>query len=496
MRGDGMVQKKQFIKNVVLLTAVSLLMRTVSFSFNVYVANKITASGMGLFALIMSAYNFGITFATSGINLASTKVIAEEIAQGKSKKKAVRKCIIYALFFGILAFLFIFFGASFFAENIVGDERINLPLKILSLSLPCVSMSFALSGYFISTGKVYKNSLVQIAEQIIKIFMAVLLINRWGSGSVLSACLALVASGTIAEILSFLILFAVYLIDVRNEHLKSSCDLSKRVLKYGLPVAFSAYLRSALSTAENTLIPKALEKFSGQKNSALASYGIVHGMVMPMIFLPSGVVSSVSTLLVPEITKLNSLNNNKKIDSIIERVLSLTLAFSIGASGILYFFSNELSMLFYGNHEVAHYLKLVAPIASIMYADGVVDAVLKGLNQEIHAMRYDIVLSAVSIFLISTLIPIKGVYGYIIIIYISEMINAYLSICRLMEVSNFNIKPFAWTVIPALAVFSSCFFSKSIFGNNTISVLCALTIYALITIIYRGKTPLYKKINI
>lgn len=483
-----MARKKQFIKNVVLLTAVSLLMRAVSFSFNVYVANKIGASGMGLFALIMSVYTFGVTLATSGINLASTKVIAEEIAQGKSKRAAVRRCVIYALFFGFLASFLIFFASGYFADSIIGDFRISLPLKILSFSLPCVSVSFALSGYFIASGKVYKNSIVQVIEQAIKIFVAVLFLNSLKTKTAESACIALVSSGTIAEIVSFLILFVVYKFDIKKESSKISPNLTKRVLRYGLPVALSAYLRSALSTTENTLIPKSLEKYSGQKDSALSSYGVVHGMVMPMIFLPSGVVASVSTLLVPEITMLNKLNNTKKIDSLIERILSLTLTFSIGAAGLLYFFSYEIAMFFYKSPEVAYFLKLVAPIAVIMYADGVVDSVLKGLNQEIYAMRYDILLSAVSIFLITTLIPTRGVTGYIIIIYISEMINAYLSISRLMEVSDFDIKPFRWTVIPAVSVLVSCFFSKSFLGDNLVALLVSAVIYTAIMVIYRGKS--------
>lgn len=472
-------------------------MRAVSFSFNVYIANKIGSSGMGLFAIIMAVYNFGVTLATSGINLASTKIIAEEIAQGKSKKSAVRKCILYALFFGLISSLFVFFSSHYFANSLIGDARIELPLKILSFSLPCVSMSYALSGYFIASGKVYKNSSVQVAEQAIKILTAVFLLNSLSTKSAQSACVALVTSGTFAEIISFLMLFIVYKFDIKKEKLKASCDLTRRVLRYGLPVALSAYLRSALTTIENTLIPKSLEKFSGQKETALSSYGVVHGMVMPMIFLPSGVVASVSTLLVPEITMLNKLGDYKKIDSLIERILSLTLAFSIGAAGILYFFSYEISMLFYGNIEVFHYLKLVAPIAVIMYADGVVDAVLKGLNQEIYAMRYDILLSAVSIFLIATLIPSRGVIGYIIIIYISEMINAYLSISRLMEVSNFNIRPFAWTLLPALSIFISCFFAKSFLGSNIVSLFVSVLIYTAIMTTYRTKScPLQRNKNV
>lgn len=490
-----MKRKQQFIKNAVILTAVSLFMRAVSFSFNVYAANKIGASGMGLYALIMSVYNFGVTFAASGINLASTKLVAEEIAQGRSRQKAVTKCSLYALVFGVGAFLLIFFGARFFADTIVGDARIMLPLKILSVSLPCVAVSFALSGYFTATGRVYKNSLVQIAEQMVKIFGAVFLLGRLSEVDCESACICLVLANSVAEVVSFLLLFCVYRADIKGENRKPSNDLTKRVMRYGLPVAASAYLRSALATAENTLIPKSLEKFSGLKEAALASYGVVHGMVMPLVFLPSGVVGAVATLLVPEITMLNKIKNHKKIDNIIERTLSLTLTFSVGAAGIMYFFAQEISSLFYKNSDAAFYLKMIAPVVAMMYSDGVVDAVLKGLNQEIYAMRYDIVLSAVSIILITTLIPVKGVEGYIMIIYISEMMNSYLSINRLMEVSDFNIKPLLWTAVPAMAVVISSFFAKTVFEGISGAVL-AIIIYTAVMCVCRGKsTTLQNALN-
>ena len=487
------MKKKQFIKNAVILTAVSLFMRAVSFSFNVYIANRISSAGVGLFALIMSVYNFGVTFAASGINLASTKVISEEIAQQKETGAAVKKCLLYALTFGSAAFALIFFGADFFANVIVGDERIKIPLKILSVSLPCVAMSFALSGYFTATGRVYKNSVVQVTEQIIRIAGAVILLNISGAGSAQTACISLVLSGTVAEIISFLMLYVVYKSDICATNKPNSQDLNKRIMRYGFPVAVSAYIRSALSTLEHTLIPKSLTKFSGDKDGALSSYGVVHGMVMPLIFLPSGVVSSVATLLIPEITMLNKLKNYRKIDSLIERVLSYTLCFSIGAAGVLYFFAEEIGMLFYKSAEAAYFLKLVAPLAAIMYADGVVDAVLKGLNQEVHAMRYDIILSAVSILFISTLIPAKGIGGYVAIIYISEMMNSYLSINRLMEVSNFKIKPFSWTAIPAAGVLFSCFMAKSVTDHSIFSIVLCAGIYALLMFFYKQGKRLYKR---
>ena len=54
---------------------------------------------MGIFGLIMSVYLFGITLATSGINLAVTRVISEELALDNpgGVKKIMKKCL-YIIF--------------------------------------------------------------------------------------------------------------------------------------------------------------------------------------------------------------------------------------------------------------------------------------------------------------------------------------------------------------------------------------------------------------
>ncbi len=47
--------------------------------FSVYVANKLGSEGSGIFELIMSIFTFATTFANSGISLAATRIVSEEI---------------------------------------------------------------------------------------------------------------------------------------------------------------------------------------------------------------------------------------------------------------------------------------------------------------------------------------------------------------------------------------------------------------------------------
>ena len=78
-----MRRAKKFVINAAILTANALLVRIVSVSFGVYIANRIGAEGVGVFQLITSVYLFAITLATSGIHLTTTRLVTEELAQNR-----------------------------------------------------------------------------------------------------------------------------------------------------------------------------------------------------------------------------------------------------------------------------------------------------------------------------------------------------------------------------------------------------------------------------
>ena len=68
------MKKHTFLKNAFILTATSLLLRTVGMFFRVYMSGKIGAEGMGLYQLIFSIYVLASTFATSSSRMTSLPV--------------------------------------------------------------------------------------------------------------------------------------------------------------------------------------------------------------------------------------------------------------------------------------------------------------------------------------------------------------------------------------------------------------------------------------
>ena len=489
-----MTKFKRFIINGLLITAVSLLMRTIAVSFNVYLSETIGAVAMGVFTLISTVYGFALTVATSGIGLAATRHIAEAVGEDEYSGKSpavrciVKKCVTYALVFSISSAVILYVLSPYIGKNILSDERTVSSLKCLALTLPPIALSSVFSGYFTAVRRVYKNAVVQVFGQGIKIFSCIGLITVLGASDVESACLSVVIGGTVAELGSFTIQYLFYLFEksIRRD-IKPSPHSEKRAMKKvlgtALPVAFSAYARSGLITIEHILIPKGLEKSGSSKDLSLAAYGTIHSMVFPLIFFPSALSSAFAGLLVPEVAESLAQKDTDRIHRIIYKVFFSALTFAIGTAGIMMCFSYELSNTVYPTANAGRYVLMIAPLIPVMYLDTSVDGILKGLGEQVYCMGVNIIDALLSVILVWLLLPKMGISGYILTVYFTETVNAALSIARLFTVTKIKPRITDWVIKPLFSIIISCAVARAIASHMTgrIEGVWALTSYLAFT---------------
>lgn len=450
---------QRFFLNAMIMTATSLLMNAVGVWFNLYISGKIGAEGMGVFQLIMSVYSFTVTFAASGINLASTRLVAEEAASPNGNVKgAMRRCFGYALLFGGAASLFLFFAAPFIGETCLGSVQTVRPLKTMALSMPFIAMSCALNGYFTAVGRVAKSAASQIFEQFLKISLSIAGLTFLMPPGLEYACLAITGSGVIAEGLSFVSSLALYLGDSRGFRRKGAPKnrLTGRLFGIALPMAMSSYLRSGLATVKNLLVPVRLQAGGLAAGASFAVFGAVHGIALPVILFPAAFLNSFSSLIVPEIAQRHS--RGQSISHLIQRMFALNLCCSIGVCGVLFAFSHEIGAAVSQNPDVGVYIRLLAPVIPVMYLDTAVDCMLKGMDEQLSVMRYNVADAAISMVLVYLLLPVLGIKGYILVIVLSEVFNFSLSLGRLIRVAKFEVditervvKPLLCAAISVLA---------------------------------------------
>lgn len=446
---------KTFIYNSLLLTLSAVLMRAVGVGYNVYISNRVGAEVMGLYSLVSNVWGFALTLATSGINLASTRCVAEAGVNQTEIKAAMRKCILYALSFGAGASVLLFSLSKPISILWLDDARATNPLRIMAFSLPAISVSSALSGYFSAVRRVWKTAAVQVTEQAIKIFGVALLLTPLMPRGVEYACVAIVLGGAIAEILSFSVYALFYVIERKHKYNHTTntpvrYDLNKKIFSIALPVAFSAYIRSGLTTVEHILIPLGLREFGLDSAAALESYGILSGMVLPVVLFPYALIYSFTGMLVPEVSGGIAIGEKRHIEYITSRVWRLTILFGLCGVGVLGVCSKEFGEVLYSNSEAGRFIYILAPLMPLMYLDTVTDSLLKGMGEQVYTMNVNIADAAISVILVRLLVPKFGILGYVAVLYIAELINFSFSAARLIKRCRFEFKIFKWFLLPLI----------------------------------------------
>jgi len=459
---------RRFFLNAITLTLTALVMRAVSVIFNVYISNKAGSEAMGLFSLLGSIYAFSMTVATSGINLGVTRLVSDALATGDNKgaRRSIALSLLVCTVTGTVAAILLFSLAGFLGEQILGDVRAIRPLRLLAITLPPVAVCSCLSGYFTAVRRVKVNAAFGIVAQFVKIGATVLLLSFFVDLGTEQACLCLVAGGAIAEFFSLCITFLLYLFDRRKLSHGSitatteSAGLTGKLLAITMPVTFSACIRSALSMFQHILIPKGIHKSGKSWSAALASYGALHGMALPLLLFPSAIIGAFSGLLIPEISECCAQNDGARLKRTAYRTLSLSLFFSIGVSGIMLFYSHELGMAIYHNEETALYIRVLAPLIPVMYIDSAVDAILKGSGHQVYSMNINIIDTLTACIFALTLIPKVGIWGYVISIYATEIMNTTLSLIKMLSVTKMRPRPFMQVALPILSVIGATNLSR------------------------------------
>ncbi|MCL2300451.1 MAG: polysaccharide biosynthesis C-terminal domain-containing protein, partial [Firmicutes bacterium] len=202
------------------------------------------------------------------------------------------------------------------------------------------------------------------------------------------------------------------------------------------PEAAGACARSVLLTTEHLLIPRGFEAAGRSKEEAMRIYGVIHAMALPVLLYPSAVLSSLSSLLVPEISELRVQKKTDQINSAVHTILKLSLIYGVFAGGMFFAFAGPLSQRIYGSTDAARYLQILAPLVPIMYLDMSVDGMLKGLDEQKASMLYNIIDSGICVVLVYILLPKMAIKGYVIVLFVSEIYNFFFSIRRLIKVTG------------------------------------------------------------
>lgn len=441
-----------FIKNALILTAVSFILRAIGIVFKVYLAGKIGAEGIGLYQLIFSCYIFASTFASSGICTAVTRLVSENTYGGRqAEKRIMRAAAVCTLVIAIGFTAAMFFGATPIAVYFIKDIRAVPAIRILSISLAFVGMCSCYRGYFIAKSKVLLNSGSQLAEQIVRIAVVIFFIGAAADKGLGVTCAVVMMGDTAAEIVSCLMMYIGYRRELRrtpDAHARPKGVIS-RMIRIALPITASKYLTSGLHTAENLLVPQGLQRTMSRQNS-MAMFGKLKGMAIPLIFFPASFLGALSMLMIPEMARAKAEGDQLKQVRSVEKIFGWTLIASILIGGVFAANTHRVARVVYGDEQVGDIIAFLTPIIPFMYVESVVDGMLKGLNQQLRSFWYNVIDSSLRVIAVLLIVPKYGMNGFLWIMIVSNILTSSLHSARLFKITDTPFHFTDWVLKPLL----------------------------------------------
>lgn len=432
--------------SALLLTLVNLLLRFVGTSFQVYISASLGAAGVGLLQLTMSVGSLAMVAGMAGIRTATMYLTAEELGRNKPRNVSwvLSGCFLYSIVFsGSIAALMYTFAPQI-AETWIGQPQTVDALRLFAAFLPVTCLCGVMTGYFTAANRIGTLAAVEVAEQFCSMGITMLALTFWAGSNAGRACMSVILGSCLGACLTLICLIILRF----REHtgIGEKIPVRSRILQAGLPLAAADVLKSGINTTENLMVPKRLALNSAVPDP-LAAFGILSGMVFPVLMFPACILFGLAELLIPELARCAAAGSKKRISYLVQRSLKVSMLYGVLFGGLLFLLSEPLCISLYNNREAGRYLRLYSLLIPMLYCDAITDAMTKGLGQQKICVRYNILTSALDVIFLYILLPTHGMDGYFASFLVTHLINFLLSLGRLLKITGETIPFF----IPALS---------------------------------------------
>lgn len=445
--GIALPKKKPIFYSALLLTGVNLLLRVVGTSFQVYISGRIGAAGVGLLQLVMSVGSLAMVAGMGGIRTATMYLTAEELGRKQTGNVTwvLSACFLYSILCSGAVALGLYLFAPQIALHWIGNGQTLGALRILAAFLPVTCLCGVLTGYFTAANRIETLAAVEVAEQLASMAVTMMALTLWAGEDAGRACISVVLGSGMGACLTIVCLTVLRLRE--PVYLSDQIRLGRRLSQTAVPLGLADVVRSGISTTENLMVPRRLA-LNLSVAQPLAAFGMVSGMVFPVMMFPACILFGLAELLIPELARCAAAGSKTRISYLVRRSLKTAMAYGIFFSGLMYLYSENLCLVLYRNQEAGMYLKRYALLIPMLYCDCITDAMTKGLGQQKACVRYNILTSAMDVAFLYILLPRYGMEGYFLSFLVTHLINFLLSIRRLLRITGERIPFF----LPTLAV--------------------------------------------
>lgn len=411
--------KNKFLTSTIVLILGGFVTRILGFIIKIIYTRIILEEGVGLHSLVMPTYSLLITIATLAMPLAISKLVAEEKTRSI---KIICSSVFIIVIVNVVLLSTMFLSSKFIAFHLLKNENTYLLLLACTITLPFVSLSSIVKGYFFGKQRMVPYALSNSLEQVVRLILIVLFLPYFVKISILVAVSALILFNIVSEIAS-IIVFLFFIPKnalITKKDLKPNVHTIKEVLNVSLPTVSSRFIGNIGFFFEPILLTNILLYVGYSSEFILLEYGAYNAYSIGLLTMPSFFVAAISNALIPEVSKFYQKKNSSMLKRRFRQAMFISLFLGVVFSIFIFFFKEPLLWILYRTNSGIEYIKVLAPFFVLFYLESPLISTLQGLGLAKFTMKItligvilkNIVLAFFSFFRI-------GIYGLII----SEIVN-------------------------------------------------------------------------
>lgn len=372
--------KEKFIKSSIILIFGGLITKILGMLIRIITTRIIGVYGIGLYMMIMPIYTLFITIATLSLPIAISKLVSEN---KRNNKNIVLGIIPIALIINVIIILFIIFSSNFIATSLLHNYKLYAPLLATSITLPFITISNIVRGYFFGKEKMIPHVISNLCEQIVRLILIVLITPRLLKYGIITAISSLILFNVVSEIIStiILILFLPKNVKIEKKDIRINIDNIKDIFIISVPTTASRIILSIGNFLEPVIITLVMLKIGYNTKYITYQYGIISGFVFPMVMMPQFLSGAVSQALLPTISKYEANGNYFMIKKKLKQAIIFSLFIGVFFTIILTIFPEKSLDLIFNNTKGTNYLIWAAPIFLLTYVQGPIISSLQAMNK-------------------------------------------------------------------------------------------------------------------
>lgn len=383
------IKENILIKNIFILLISGTLTKILGMFGKIIYTRQAGLKIVSLYTLITPTLMFIIGIAQFSFQITISKLSAENKYDNKVLLKNAFKisCIINII---LIILINIF---SKLLANCLKMPNLSIVIKSISLIVFPISISSIQRGFLHGKEDMLIPSISNITEEIIKIFLMFFVLPLSIKSNYILPVIFIILFNIITELTSIFLMnkrIKKKYLFISNKN-KNNYEIKKDILSISIPTTLIRTISLLGFFLEPIILTNLLIKQGFTNDYIIREYGIINSYIIPLLSLPNFLCISISSALLPNITKLYSKNKYKEFDIKLFKLSLLSLLIGLICIIIILIFPKFLLNFIYGINDGVNYLYLIGPFFMFSYLQPTFAAAIQAMNKTNKLFKISII---------------------------------------------------------------------------------------------------------